>query len=118
MSQSFPSGHTATAVGLAIALCWLYPQGCRLFAGLAVLVALQRIHSGAHFLSDTLVSAGLAVALAVVLFHFAPVGRWFADREARWRSRWTDRQAGNRESGEQRSDRPQAESGPWRRRVA
>ena len=38
--QSFPSAHTATAVGLAAALIWLYPQGRLLFTLLAVLVGL------------------------------------------------------------------------------
>jgi membrane-associated phospholipid phosphatase len=57
--QSFPSAHTATAIGLALALAWLYPRGRWLFAGLAVLVACQRLQCGAHFLSDVL--AGAAV---------------------------------------------------------
>lgn len=58
--QSFPSGHTATAVGLAIGLTMLYPRGRWLFLGLACLAACQRIDSGAHYLSDTLASASLA----------------------------------------------------------
>src|SRR5436190_14833733 len=35
--QSFPSAHTATAVGLAIGLSVLYPRGRVLFIGLAAL---------------------------------------------------------------------------------
>ncbi len=53
--QSMPSGHTALAVGLALGLAWLYPRGRWLFPAVAVLVACQRITSGAHYLSDTLV---------------------------------------------------------------
>ncbi len=45
-SQSFPSGHTATAVGLAAALIWLYPNGRVLFTVLAALVGCQRIVAG------------------------------------------------------------------------
>jgi len=72
--QSFPSGHTATAVGLAIGLTSLYPRGRWLFASFAILTATQRIVSGAHFLSDTLVGAALAFLLA------AAVERIFAKR--------------------------------------
>jgi membrane-associated phospholipid phosphatase len=65
--QSFPSGHTATAVGLALALSSLYPGGRRLFALLAVLAASQRVLFDAHFLSDTLVAAGIACFVAAFL---------------------------------------------------
>lgn len=65
--QSFPSGHTATAVGLALALGSLYPRGRVLFAMLAVLAASQRILSDAHFLSDTLAGAGIACFVAAMI---------------------------------------------------
>ncbi|MEO8498211.1 MAG: phosphatase PAP2 family protein [Planctomycetota bacterium] len=65
--QSFPSGHTATAVGLALALSSLYPHGRGLFAALAVLAAAQRVLSDAHFLSDTLTGAGIACFVAAML---------------------------------------------------
>ena len=58
--QSFPSGHTATAVGLAIGLSRLYPHGKWLFATFAALVAIQRVDAGAHWLSDTMASACVA----------------------------------------------------------
>lgn len=65
--QSFPSGHTATAVGLAIVLSYVYPRGRHLFAVFAVLAAAQRVMSDAHFLSDTLVSAGIACMVTAAL---------------------------------------------------
>lgn len=65
--QSFPSGHTATAVGLAIALAWRYPRGRWLFYTLAALAAVQRMQCQAHFPSDVLVGAGLAVVVAGAL---------------------------------------------------
>jgi membrane-associated phospholipid phosphatase len=52
--QSFPSAHTATAVGFALGFSWLYPNGRRLFPLVAALVACQRIEASAHFLSDVL----------------------------------------------------------------
>ena len=64
--QSFPSGHAATAVGLALALSSLYPRGRKLFAVLALLAASQRVLFDAHFLSDTLVGAGIACFVAAV----------------------------------------------------
>lgn len=66
--QSFPSAHTATAVGLAVALAWLYPRGRWLFVFLVVLVACQRVEAGAHYLSDTLAGAavGWLVATACI----------------------------------------------------
>ena len=66
--QSFPSGHTATAVGLAFGLGWLYPRGRWLFFAFASLAAFQRIESSAHFVSDTF--AGAAVACVIVAFCF------------------------------------------------
>lgn len=65
--QSFPSGHTATAVGLAFALSSLYPRGRYLFAGLALLAAMQRVLFEAHFVSDTLAAAGIACFVSAAL---------------------------------------------------
>jgi membrane-associated phospholipid phosphatase len=62
--QSFPSGHTATAAGLALGLAWLYPRGRWLFLFFACLSAAQRITSLAHFVSDALAAAALACLVA------------------------------------------------------
>jgi membrane-associated phospholipid phosphatase len=62
--QSFPSAHTATAVGFAVGLSYFYPHGRWLFAGLAVLVAMQRMQVGAHYLSDTLGGAAVGCLVA------------------------------------------------------
>ncbi|HVX60703.1 MAG TPA: phosphatase PAP2 family protein [Pirellulales bacterium] len=59
VNESFPSAHTATAVAFAVALACLYPQARRFLFGLAALVGLQRVVSGAHYLSD--VCCGAAV---------------------------------------------------------
>ncbi len=67
--QSFPSGHSATAVGLAFGLAWLYPRGRWLFAFYAMLAMVQRIESGAHFVSDTFAGAAIACLVAAVLWH-------------------------------------------------
>jgi membrane-associated phospholipid phosphatase len=75
-SQSFPSAHTATAAGLAIALICVYPAARGLFCVLPLLVAYQRIDSGAHFLSDVLCGASVACLVAVLTLS----ARWL-DRE-------------------------------------
>lgn len=55
--QSFPSAHTATAAGLAVALAALYPTGRSWFTALAVLVAIHRVESSAHYPSDVMAGA-------------------------------------------------------------
>lgn len=66
--QSWPSGHTATAVGFCLALSTVFPRGRWLFRSLAIMVAMQRIETGAHYLSDTLFATAVAYALWIVVF--------------------------------------------------
>ena len=56
-TQSFPSAHTATAVGLAVMLSTLFPKGRWYFATLATLVGMQRVVVSAHFPSDIFAGA-------------------------------------------------------------
>ena len=82
--QSFPSAHTATAVGFAAGLIWLYPQGRLLFSALAALVACQRMVCGAHYLSDVLIGAAIGCLTAQFVLK---VGRLPANFD-RWEERW------------------------------
>jgi membrane-associated phospholipid phosphatase len=59
--QAFPSAHSATAVGLAIGLCRLYPHARWYFLALAVFAGLQRIVATAHYPSDVLAGASVAM---------------------------------------------------------
>ncbi|MEN6558205.1 MAG: phosphatase PAP2 family protein, partial [Thermoguttaceae bacterium] len=86
--QSFPSAHTATAVGFAAALCWLYPQGRWLFSILAALVGCQRIVCGAHFPSDVLVGAATGYTASLFLLKIGPASAWFDRKETIWRAGW------------------------------
>jgi membrane-associated phospholipid phosphatase len=79
--QSFPSGHAATAVGLAIGLGWLYPDGRRLLMALVVLVACQRMAAGAHFASDALGGAAIGCLGAGVVYCRGRINRFFARLE-------------------------------------
>ena len=84
--QSFPSAHTAVAVGLAVVLSRLYPRGRGLFAALAVLVACQRIQGGAHYLSDTMVGAAVGCLVGAVCLHRGLLGAWFDRYEYHFRA--------------------------------
>ena len=79
--QSFPSGHTATAVGLAFGLTWLYPRGRWMFACFACLAAAQRVMSFAHFVSDTLAAASIACLVAGFCLRDRGLGRLFTHFE-------------------------------------
>ncbi len=78
--QSFPSGHTATAVGLAISLICIYPAARGLFCILPVLVAYQRMDSGAHFLSDVLCGAAVGCLVAALALR----AHWLDQQNAEW----------------------------------
>ena len=83
--QSFPSAHTATAVGFAAVLTWLYPRGGLLFPLLAVLAGCQRIVCGAHYPSDVLIGAAAGCVVAQFLLKAGPLPAWFDRREENWR---------------------------------
>jgi membrane-associated phospholipid phosphatase len=57
--ESFPSNHSAAAVGLSTGLAIMYPQAAGTFWALALIVALLRYLMDAHWPSDIL--AGIAV---------------------------------------------------------
>ena len=85
IGQSFPSGHTTTAVALAAALAWLYPRGWCLFPIMAVLVGCQRIESGAHFLSDVFWGAALGSFIALSFLKIGKIPRWLDYLEIKMR---------------------------------
>ncbi|MFI8939626.1 phosphatase PAP2 family protein [Streptomyces syringium] len=61
-SSSFPSGHTAAAVAFTAAVTPTWPWAGAACAVPTALVAVERVHSGAHYPSD--VAAGAAIGLA------------------------------------------------------
>ncbi len=67
ISQSFPSAHTATAIGMAVGLSWMFPRGKILFFTIAFLSASQRITSLAHWSSDVFFGAAIAFVMAGAL---------------------------------------------------
>lgn len=75
--QSFPSAHSATAIGLAFALAWLVPRARWYFFLLAGMVMLQRIESSAHWPSDTLFGAAIGCLVAGACMPGRRIGRLF-----------------------------------------
>ncbi|MEU3342332.1 phosphatase PAP2 family protein [Streptomyces sp. NPDC006668] len=61
-SSSFPSGHTAAAVAFAGAVTPVWPAAGAACGISALMVAAERVHSGAHYPSD--VAAGGVIGLA------------------------------------------------------
>lgn len=71
--RSFPSGHSATAWGLALGLSLVFPRGLILFACFASLASLQRITSGAHYPTDVLAGAAIAFVVTAILLKLPPI---------------------------------------------
>ena len=84
--QSFPSAHTASAFGFAVALGWLWPKHRVLFFCLAILVGLQRISVAAHFPSDVIAGATLGFTVATLYLSNGWIDRiWRAIEDWCWR---------------------------------
>jgi lipid A 4'-phosphatase len=58
---SFPSGHAATAAALMTALWCLWPRPLWLYVAGAALIAIARVVTGQHYLSDVVAGAVIAV---------------------------------------------------------
>ena len=71
--QSFPSSHTAVAVGLAVVLMTAYPRGRWFFVAMAIFVGMQRIVSSAHFPSDVFAGAVVGWLVGTVSASMMPV---------------------------------------------
>ncbi|GGX31598.1 phosphatase PAP2 family protein [Streptomyces lomondensis] len=70
-SSSFPSGHTAAGVAFSAAVAAVWPWAGAVCAVPAVMVAAERVHTGAHYPSDVAVGAAVGLA-AAALVHRAP----------------------------------------------
>jgi membrane-associated phospholipid phosphatase len=79
-NQSFPSAHTATAMGLAISLMVIYPSARGLFCLMPLLVAYQRVDCGAHYLSDVLCGAAVGCIVAAVTLRAHWLEQQYAER--------------------------------------
>ncbi len=67
LTQSFPSGHTASAFGVALGLAWLFPRGRFFFLFLASMAGFQRVADNAHWPSDVLAGAAISFLCAFLI---------------------------------------------------
>ncbi|MFG2650393.1 phosphatase PAP2 family protein [Streptomyces sp. NPDC048436] len=63
-SSSFPSGHTAAAIGFTAGIAPVWPWAAAACAVPAVTVAAERVHSGAHYPSDVIAGATIGLVAA------------------------------------------------------
>ncbi|MFJ8464744.1 phosphatase PAP2 family protein [Streptomyces swartbergensis] len=66
-SSSFPSGHTAAGVGFSAAVAAVWPWAGAVCAVPAVAVAVERVHTGAHYPSDVAVGAAIGITAAALV---------------------------------------------------
>lgn len=76
--RSFPSGHAATAWGLALGLSFAFPRGVLLFACFALLASLQRVTSGAHYPTDVMAGAAIPFIVTALFLSIPPLKRWLS----------------------------------------
>ena len=76
--NSFPSGHTATAIGFATVILLASPWWGSVALTLALAVAMSRLLLGAHHPSDLLAATFLAVSVACFLWNYCK------DYQPRW----------------------------------
>ena len=68
---SFPSGHSTTAFAVTLSLGCFYPEIMPVLIVLAANVAISRVVSGMHFLSDVVVGSGIGTLLGYAAFRLA-----------------------------------------------
>lgn len=71
-SNSLPSGHSASAAAFAVGVAAEHPPTGLVVAGLAGLVGLSRVATGAHYPGDVVVGLGIGAAIATVGARLVP----------------------------------------------
>ncbi|MET9895630.1 phosphatase PAP2 family protein [Streptomyces sp. NPDC006465] len=75
-SSSFPSGHTAAALAFTAAIAPTWPLAGALCAVPTALVAIERVHSGAHYPTDVAAGALIGLGSARLTRHLPPLRQW------------------------------------------
>lgn len=63
--QSMPSRHCFSAAAIAVAVWYVLPPMGAVLGGLAILIAISRVITGVHFVSDVLVGLAFGLVFAV-----------------------------------------------------
>jgi undecaprenyl-diphosphatase len=74
-TQSFPSGHSATAFACATVLASLAPRWRVPFFVLAALIALSRLYNGVHYPTDVLAGSVLGILVGLAVLRVSERGR-------------------------------------------
>lgn len=67
--QSFPSGHTTTAFTIATVLTLMFPRYWPAFYGYGVAMALSRVLSWNHYVSDVIAGAMFGTIVTLLLYN-------------------------------------------------
>ncbi len=86
-TRAFPSSNMAVAMAFAVGLWAVLPRGRLIFATLLIGTMLQRIYSGAHFLSDVFGGVAFGLIWAYICFHPKLLGSLFDRMESERRRR-------------------------------
>ncbi len=68
--HSFPSGHAARTIGLAVVLSPIVPQSAPWSIGWAILIGIARIVVGVHYLSDVIAGWIMGFIMGIILRSF------------------------------------------------
>jgi len=67
--NSFPSGHSATALGAWLAFAMIFPKYRILLLSIGILIASTRIIITAHYLSDVIAGSAVGIAVTLIYYH-------------------------------------------------
>lgn len=67
LTKSFPSGHSAVSVFMAVSFSSLLPEISFILYIAASLICISRVYLGAHYPSDVLAGATMGAAVALIL---------------------------------------------------
>lgn len=67
--NSFPSGHSATALGAWLAFALIFPKYRIILIMIGISIALTRIIVTAHYLSDVIAGGVLGIAITLLYYH-------------------------------------------------
>jgi membrane-associated phospholipid phosphatase len=65
---SFPSGHSATALGATVALGLIWPRYRMVLVTIGIVVALSRVVLTAHYLGDTIIGGMIGAVTSLLLY--------------------------------------------------